>query len=96
MQDAHPIPSRHSVETAVQSRNNRELVLVGKLEALPESSRHCIRLAVDGTAFLNGHPMDQSYDLALSPVGAVALIRSVRTALQEYLGYDPTDDRQSP
>ena len=95
MQDVHPILLRYSPETSVLPRNNRELVRVEKLGAERESSHHCIRLAIDGTSFLNGNPMDQSYDLVLSPAGAVTLIRSVRTALQEYLGYDPTDDRQS-
>ena len=57
-----------------------------ELEAVPESSRHCVRLAIDGQALINGALNHDRLDLVLSPAGAVALIRSVRTALEEIPG----------
>lgn len=89
MLDAHPIPA-HLLDHSDFGEQPREPPrTVVKLEAvLAPPTTSCRHL----TLSLLTHDKDANerrHDFALSAPGAVALIRSVRTALTDYLGVDP-------
>ena len=93
MQDARPIPARFLHDDDDGERPSQDPIRVLSLDVQHRAEDHPYLYIVIES---QGSRDRITREFVLSPYGAALLLRSVRTALETFLGYDPTDDRQSP
>ena len=92
MRDARPIPARFLDDDDDGERPSQGPIRVLNLDVQHRAEDHpYLYIVIEGQRVRE----KRTHEFVLSPYGAALLLRSVRTALETFLGYDPTDDRQS-